>query len=146
MRARGMRITPQRERVFEVLSNTDGHPTAADIWQVVRMDLPTISLKTVYDILHELVAVGELKQLNVGPGSSRYEAADLHHNHFVCVVCGDVSNSTESTAPAGPPATPDGTFIVTGVEVVYRGLCAECQAQGKNVSVAPGEDMLTGSG
>lgn len=128
-RARGMRMTPQRERVFEVLSHAMGHPTAEDVWKAVRADLPTVSLKTIYDILHELVSLGELKQLNLGPGSSRYEAADLNHNHFYCVSCGTVSNSEEVTGQASPPASTGGAFMVTHVEVVYKGICADCQAR-----------------
>jgi len=135
-RERGMRMTPQRERVIEVLSRAPAHPTAEDIWKAVRTDLPTISFKTIYEILHELVALGELKQLNLGTGSSRYEAADLNHHHFVCVSCGEVSNSDENPEQAELPQTADGSFIVTGVEVVYRGVCSRCQA-GRTASEVP---------
>lgn len=136
-RMRGMRMTPQRERVIDVLSTSQSHPTAEDVWRAVRLELPSVSLKTIYDILHELVALGELKQLNLGPGSSRYESADLHHSHFVCVSCGKVSNSGENAAQSELPVAAEGSFMVTGVEVVYRGLCADCQArQRRALSVA----------
>ena len=128
-RLRGMRMTPQRERVFDVLLREPGHPTAEDIWRAVQVELPTVSLKTIYDILHELVDLGELKQLNLGTGSSRYEAADLNHRHFVCVSCGEVSNGDEEPGHTELPETPDGLFKVTRVEVVYRGLCAACQVE-----------------
>ncbi len=53
-RDRGLRVTPQRQAIFRVLHGSDRHPTAEWVFDAVRRDLPTISLKTVYQALNDL--------------------------------------------------------------------------------------------
>jgi Fe2+ or Zn2+ uptake regulation protein len=60
---RGMRLTPQRDALLHVLSETVGHPTADDLVRRVHDLLPSVSHATVYSNLHELIHAGLIGSL-----------------------------------------------------------------------------------
>ncbi|MCL4541498.1 MAG: transcriptional repressor, partial [Chloroflexi bacterium] len=60
LRATGGKVTPQRLFLFRVLGSATNHPTAEELYETLRHELPTLSLGTVYKILNELVELGEL--------------------------------------------------------------------------------------
>ncbi len=77
VRARGGKVTPQRERIFRYLAEHGDHPTAEAVYAAVVVDMPTISLRTVYQTLNDLVALRELSQLDVGgAGALRHHGRD----------------------------------------------------------------------
>ena len=58
------------------------HPTAESVYAAVSAEMPTISLRTVYQTLNDLAAMGELSLLDVGTGSTRFDPnLDPHHHH-----------------------------------------------------------------
>ena len=72
-RDEGLRMTPQRHAVFRALHGDEPHPTVESVYDVVRQGMPTISLKTVYQIIHELESMGEVELIDVGTGSVRVD-------------------------------------------------------------------------
>jgi Fur family peroxide stress response transcriptional regulator len=46
-RARGLKVTPQRQTIFRALGGSTVHPTAESVYAAVSAELPTISLRTV---------------------------------------------------------------------------------------------------
>ena len=66
-RAKGLKITPQRLRIFEVLHDSDRHPTAESVYDEVRVEMPTISLRTVYQTLNDLAGMGEPRSSTSAP-------------------------------------------------------------------------------
>ena len=86
LRARQWRITPQRRTVAEVLHGDHVHLSADEIFAAARHRLPEISLATVYNTLNELVAMGEVQQVDAGPGPTRYDPnVEQPHHHLVCL-------------------------------------------------------------
>jgi Fur family transcriptional regulator, peroxide stress response regulator len=88
----GLRCTPQRLAVYDHLSQSHQHPTAEDVFQSVRCQVPKISLATVYKALEALVQVGVATRLTAGLGGtrSRYDARRDLHYHFRCLRSGTV--------------------------------------------------------
>lgn len=125
-RARGLKVTPQRQSIFRALEHLDGrHPSADAVYDVVVRELPTMSLKTVYQTLNDLVAMAELQQLDLGTGSYRFDTELEPHHHVVCDGCGRVQDiRLDLTTMAMPPDL--GDFTVTSTEVVLRGTCTAC--------------------
>jgi Fe2+ or Zn2+ uptake regulation protein len=125
-RRNGLKVTPQRELVFRILHGNDGHPTAEAVYAVARAAMPTISLKTVYQVLHDLADLGELQMLDVGTGAARFDPNVDGHQHLVCTTCGavrDVSVAPELSVPADQAHG----FEITSAEVIFRGRCAACR-------------------
>jgi Fe2+ or Zn2+ uptake regulation protein len=72
-RARGLRVTPQRQAIFRLLHGNGSHPTVESLYELAAADMPTMSLKTVYQTVHDLEALGELRVLDLGTGSLRVD-------------------------------------------------------------------------
>ena len=125
-REQGLKVTPQRECIFDVLWGAETHPTAESVFAEARTRMPTMSLKTVYQTLNDLADMGEIHQLDLGTGSSRFDPnVDVHH-HLVCNRCGKVRDLyADYGSVEVPPAARQG-FTVGSAEVVFRGLCSEC--------------------
>jgi len=125
-RDRGLKVTPQRQSIFRVLYGNGSHPTAHAVFEALREQMPTISLRTVYQTLNELVALGEMQLFDVGTGAARFDPATGAHHHLVCTRCGAMSDVDHCLAGLSLPARQRHGFTISGAEVVFRGLCAKC--------------------
>jgi Fe2+ or Zn2+ uptake regulation protein len=130
-RARGRKVTAQRQCIFRVLQGDVTHPTAEAVHEAARAEMETISLKTVYQTLHELADLGEIAALDLGTGTTRFDpnVEDVHH-HLVCRRCGKVRDLHADFSGLAVPAGAEEGFEVGDAEVVFRGICAECRRRG----------------
>jgi Fe2+ or Zn2+ uptake regulation protein len=127
-RSRGLKVTPQRQSIFRALERLDGaHPSADAVYALVSAEMPTISLKTVYQTLNDLASMGELVQLDLGTGAMRFDAELEPHHHVVCERCGAVRDVRVNLSTTTLPRELSGRFTVTSTEVVFRGTCADCE-------------------
>ena len=126
-RNQGLKVTPQRECIFEVLWRSGDHPTADAVFAEARHRMPTMSLRTVYQTLHDLASMGELHQLDLGTGSSRFDPNPEPHHHLVCTRCGRVHDLYADYSAVSVPAEALGGFEVGPAEVVFRGVCEQCR-------------------
>jgi Fe2+ or Zn2+ uptake regulation protein len=90
--------------------------------------MPTISLRTVYQTLNDLVAMGELHQLRLGPGSTLFDPNGDPHHHLVCESCGGVVDLHADFTDLQVPEALGHGFLVSSTEIVFRGRCAQCAA------------------
>ena len=125
-RDQGLKVTPQRQLLFRLLHGNGVHPTAESLYAAARDQMPTISLRTVYQTLTDLATMGEIQQLDVGTGSSRFDPNIDAHHHLVCESCGKVRDLYADFNIAVPRGRTKG-FTVKNAEVVFRGLCDDCQ-------------------
>jgi len=131
------RMTRQRRIILEELSAVKSHPTADEIYALVRGRLPRISLGTVYRNLQVLAVEGHVRVLNGPEGRKRYDA-DLHeHCHARCLRCGRVTDlaSPAHTGLTSLPEAPDG-FRLLGCRIEYVGLCSSCASEAESESPA----------
>jgi Fe2+ or Zn2+ uptake regulation protein len=124
----GFRMTPQRQRIFEVLDAAGGHPSVEQVYDAVAAEMPAISVKTVYQTVHELESLGEISLLDLGLGSFRIDknVTGEPHHHLVCRHCGEVRDLAVAFDDLElAPADAQG-FVVGRPEIVFRGLCPGC--------------------
>ena len=86
----GCRYTAQRRAVFDFLHSVQTHPTAEEVYQAVRRDMPRISLATVYKALEALVESSLATKLNNGDGSARYDCRVEDHYHLRDIATGEI--------------------------------------------------------
>lgn len=118
----GLRSTPQREVVYDVLLKKRDHPTADEVFARVKTELPTISLATVYNCLETLVQCDLVRAVNFERGPTRY-CPNLHpHAHFHDEQTGrthdidlppELLQKVTSILPHG--------FDASSVDIVFRG-------------------------
>jgi Fe2+ or Zn2+ uptake regulation protein len=125
-RAKGLKVTPQRQCIFRVLHGNEAHPTAESVFDAARAEMPMISLKTVYQTLNDLASMGELQLLELGTGSGRFDPNIDAHHHLVCNQCGKVRDVYADLGALAVPARLRQGFTLGSAEVVFRGLCADC--------------------
>lgn len=136
-RAAGLKVTPQRQLLFRLLHCNEMHPTAETLYAVAVAEMPGISLRTVYQTLTDLAAMGELQQIQLG-GAARFDPNVGDHHHLVCSSCGEVR---DVDVPAAQELHPYGGwdgFVIDTAHVIFRGLCRECTgAPGCSTSTLP---------
>jgi Fur family transcriptional regulator, peroxide stress response regulator len=91
---RGVRCTNQRRAVFEELVSLDTHPTADELFEVVRKRMPAISLATVYNALGVFTENGLCRRIpgSRALGGCRYDADVSDHVH-VCLSDGTMRDA-----------------------------------------------------
>jgi len=125
-RAQGLKVTPQRQCIFGVLDGSVVHPTAESVHAQVVREMPTVSLRTVYQTLNDLVSMGELEQLDLGTGSARFDPNLEAHHHLVCDRCGKVADVALDFPGVALPTDVAHGFTVAATQIVFRGTCAPC--------------------
>ena len=96
LRRRGLRLTPQRQMILELLERSSGHIAPEDLYQQVHRRYPMINRSTVYRTLDVLEELGLVRHGHVDDGAARYHlAADTHHLHLICHRCGHTIDVTD---------------------------------------------------
>jgi len=126
-REQGLRVTPQRQAIFRLLEGDDSHPTVESLFDRARIDMPTISLKTVYQTVHDLEALGEVRVLDLGTGSVRVDPnVEDDHHHLLCTDCGRVRDLPVDFTGLNVPIRFRRDFTIDDVQVIFRGHCDNC--------------------
>ena len=120
-------MTRQRKVILEELRKLNTHPSADEIYEVVRHRLPRISLGTVYRNLEVLSELGEIQKLELSGLLKRFDWNTKKHYHIRCVRCSRVDD-----APIAPLNQLDNelygatVFEIIGHNLEFTGLCPEC--------------------
>jgi Fur family transcriptional regulator, peroxide stress response regulator len=124
-RERGMKDTPQRQAIFAHLHSYLGHPTAEAVYVAIAQDMPSISLRTVYQTLNDLVAMGELTSVDLEGGAVRFDPNTTDHHHALCRRCGSLADVDLDLSSLSLQLR---TFCPDSMQVVVHGLCASCSS------------------
>lgn len=90
LRKNNIRMTSQRAAILDYLAIDGVHPTANEIYEALKSDIPNMSVATIYNNLNFFKQAGILQELPFGDGSSRYDLTESRHYHAVCMICGKV--------------------------------------------------------
>lgn len=122
-----MRLTPQRQIILEELSKVKTHPTANEIYDMVRKRLPRIGLGTVYRNLDLMADNGLILKLEVGGTQKRFDATTDLHYHIRCTECGRVDDIEMDVLPQLDRMIADATdWQVLGHHIEFTGICTAC--------------------
>ncbi len=127
------RMTKQRAIILETLRSVCTHPTADEIYGMVRKKLPRISLGTVYRNLEILTSSGKILRLDKAGAQKHFDGNTMPHQHVRCRTCGCIGDTVGEVALPAANQTSAPGFTIHGVEVEFVGLCHNCDAAGKNV-------------
>jgi Fur family ferric uptake transcriptional regulator len=128
LRARGFRLTPQRQLVLEAVISL-GHATPDEIAEEVRRTASGVNLSTVYRTLELLEELGLVTHAHLGHGAPTYHAADdADHLHLVCRRCGAIEEMPPDVLDQAVQqiATDRGFAVDVGHFAIF-GTCAACR-------------------
>ncbi|HXI82180.1 MAG TPA: Fur family transcriptional regulator [Verrucomicrobiae bacterium] len=142
LRRAGMRWTPQRRLILEVLDRTDGHVTGSDLVERCRTIDPGTTPSTVYRTLRVLEDVGLVRHAHGLDGREEFHVRPLaEHGHLHCVGCGSSWEIGSDEAAATIDAFRGGRgFEVDLSHLTVVGRCRACAADGSGSIVAEPRD------
>jgi Fur family peroxide stress response transcriptional regulator len=129
VRELGYRLTPQRVALMRVLSESQRHPSPAQLYDQIKGQFPTSSAATVYKTLNLLKDLGEVLELGFADDDNRYDGSRPYpHPHLICLRCRTIVD---------PDIGMDGDLVqeveqASGFEIMshrldFFGLCPACQ-------------------
>jgi len=125
----GMRLTPQRTSICELLVTSEEHPTAAMIYEYLKPRFPSLSLATVYNTLETLVGLGVVNALgHAGDDKVHYDADTEPHVNLACLSCSRIVDiPSEHVTHLDAEIAAASGYKLLGARVLYYGLCPDCQ-------------------
>ncbi len=123
LRAHGLRATPQRIALAEVMFTAPAHFTPQKVFDIMKGRFPSISQNTIYLCLAHFEAAGLLQKCFVD-GKTIFDSNTDRHDHAYCCRCGkliDLPASSTETRPA-----PIANWSIDGESRVWYGLCPAC--------------------
>ncbi len=120
IRGGALRDTPQRRHVYDLLLHKRDHPTATEVFMRAKKSMPSISLATVYNTLHQFTDVGLLRQVAVDGSKTYFDTNASDHHHFFVEGANElVDIPGAEMAVDSMPEIPEG-FEIARVDVVVR--------------------------
>jgi Fur family ferric uptake transcriptional regulator len=137
LHARGLRMTPQRDRILTAVREL-GHATPEQIREAV----PEVDLTTVYRTLELFESVGLIRHAHLGHGPASYRPAEDDHIHVVCHLCGRVLEApSDLVDDLERRLAEDSNFVLDRAHFTVFGRCAECPSP---ESAAPEQTSAVG--
>ena len=86
----GLKQTRQRDTILKEFVSAKGHLTVEDLYERVRERNPEIGAATVYRTLKLFCEAGIASPIHFQAGVTLYEYRSAHHDHLICVGCGEI--------------------------------------------------------
>lgn len=125
-----MKYSKQRELTLNAVRENIIHPTADDVYAILKPENPSISLGTVYRNLNVLVGNGMINKLKMPSGSDRYDGDLKNHYHVVCDKCGKIYDIGFSVVDELDTKIKSITGVtVTWHQLIIVGICEACREE-----------------
>ncbi len=127
MRARGFRVTPQRQMILEAIDESQCHTSLDEIYERVQAKAPAVNRATVYRTLDFLCEQRIVASADIG-GRKTYEiVGDEPHHHLVCRACGMVKQvDHDALHMLSKALEQEQAFTMDMDHLVIVGWCKEC--------------------
>ena len=122
-----LKVTPQRVAIYQELLNSDTHPSADAIFQIVKRNFPSISFDTVNRTLSTFADIGIVDVVETFGGAKRFDPNVKIHHHLHCTQCGNVIDYyNRDLDDLAVPEDVHQQFLVISKRVVLKGICKAC--------------------
>jgi Fur family transcriptional regulator, ferric uptake regulator len=121
----GVRLTPQRAAVLDVVADLDSF-TLAELYDRARAREPRLGLATVYRTVELLRETGSVRPLPTEGRATYVRCHPGHHHHLVCRACGAVEETELCAAPSDAELKLRHGFVAESHELDIFGLCGHC--------------------
>ena len=125
-----MRNTKQKDLILKIINNSCTHPNANEVYESARLEIPNISLGTVYRNLNAMADEGRILRLDVGDGVVHFDANVEPHLHMLCSDCKsiiDLDVEYETVEPYIKEIQKLTSHKIDSAEILFKGQCFICQ-------------------
>lgn len=123
-----MNYSRQRELIEQTVKENSIHPTADDVYTILKPENPTLSLGTVYRNLNLLLKSGVIKKLSMSNGSDRFDADLSEHYHVICNKCSKIFDIHLSLGSEFDRKIKEKTGVfATSHQLIISGVCEDCR-------------------
>ena len=128
LKERGLKVTPQRLAIIEVLlEKRDSHPGARLVFEEAKKKRKSLSLSATYATLSELSRLGIIKTLQFDKMENRYEGNLEEHINLICERCKKILDYKAPITVDHRKVAKKTGFSVTDTRLEYYGYCRECR-------------------
>lgn len=125
---KGLKLTPQRRLIMDIIHDTKSHLTAEEIIVHVQNRMPGVNKSTIYRTLELLEETGCVFKSKLGDRFIYHHAEEGHHHHLVCRFCGNTIECDEDLVSCLQRALVDTYgFQADFKHMVIHGVCRNCR-------------------
>jgi Fur family transcriptional regulator, ferric uptake regulator len=129
LKAKGLKLTPQRKLIVDIIHKAGAHLTAEEIIGIVQSKMPGVNKSTVYRTLELLEELDCVFKSEIDDKVIYHHAERGHHHHIICSVCGKTIDCDEDLfQPVVRVLDKQYGFYADFKHVVIAGLCNRCKA------------------
>jgi len=133
LKKNNIRLTHQRLKVLEYLSNSTNHPTVEQIYNALKKEVPSLSKTTIYNTLNYLAELKLIKALSIDDNEAHFDAVTVEHGHFICDSCGKIYDFDVNIDTGELDK-----FKINEKAVYFKGICPECLS---NINLIKSEEI-----
>ncbi|MFA5098289.1 MAG: Fur family transcriptional regulator [Candidatus Margulisiibacteriota bacterium] len=135
----GLKLTPQRTAIYDLIKDSRQHPCAEQVYRSVKKQLPNISFDTVYRTLQSFSEAGLINAVENHGRNQRFDPRTEQHHHFHCINCRKIVDfdCKEFDSLLAQKQMQKG-FKIIRRRVVFEGLCKDCQKERRKTDTARG--------
>lgn len=128
LKERDYRLTPQRIELIRLISVSEGHPSAAQIFERIKTQFPTMSEATVYKTLALLKEMKQVVEIDLRDDSHYDGNKPYPHPHLICVRCNKIIDGDIDFDPHSISRLEQASgYQIIRSQIILYGLCPECQ-------------------
>lgn len=124
LKKNNIRLTHQRLKVLEYLSNSTKHPTVEQIYKELKQEVPSLSKTTIYNTLNYLAELNLVKVLAIDDNEAHFDAVTETHGHFKCDSCGEIYDFDIQMDSCNTENLDN--FKINEKVVYFKGTCPGC--------------------
>ena len=128
LKKKGLKLTPQRRLIADIIHSADGHLTAEDIIDHVQRKMPGVNKSTIYRTLELLEDSGCVVRSESDDHFIYHHTEEGHHHHLICKKCGKtISCDDKLFSRVEKSLSNKYGFQVSFRHMVINGLCDTCK-------------------
>ena len=125
------RLTPQRVELVRLIAVSEGHPSAAQLYEQIKRKFPTMSPATVYKTLALLKELGQVMEIDLRDDSHYDGNRPKPHAHIICMKCNKIVDGEMLLAPEVVTQMENlSGYSILRPQLSFYGLCPDCQKKG----------------
>ena len=124
LKNKNIRLSHQRLKVLEYMTNNRCHPTVDQIYNDLHKEIPSLSKTTIYNTLKTLIETNLVKIITIEDNETRYDIVTNNHGHFKCQSCGNIYDFEINVDSLNSKDLD--YFKIDSKDVYFKGVCTNC--------------------